>query len=294
MSNHHKLIDDYRNHLEHVLLKSKKTVDAYLLDLKLLSNYYKEKDLSQLSRDDLNAFLEASLKFKSNASVLRLKSSLKQFYAFLELRYDLVKNPSEQLLHIKKSKKLPKSISTQDTELLLSSDNNLLNTAIIDLLYSCGLRVSELVDLKFNQIFLDESFLRIRGKGDKERVVPMANITKKNLSNYIEIDRVAWQKNKSNDVFLKPNGKRINRHYVYYMLKHKIKQLGLQIEVTPHTLRHSFATALLEGGADLRTVQELLGHADISTTQIYTHINQKQLHSAYDAFHPLNKEKKED
>lgn len=292
-----KCIDDFKSHLDHVLLRSAKTVEAYVLDIKGLALSLQDRNLDTLTKEDLNDYLNQLLSHKSNATVLRLKSSLKQFYDFLELRYDLKNNPSEHLLQVKKFKSLPKSISIPETEQLFVEDNHVshrLDIAIIDLLYSCGLRVSELVDLKFNQVFLEESYIRVRGKGDKERIVPMAAITKHNLNEYIEQDRPFWQKSKLNEIFIKPNGKRINRHYVYNMLKQRVKRLGLSIEVTPHTLRHSFASALLEGGADLRSVQELLGHADISTTQIYTHINQKQLHAAYDAFHPLNKVKSED
>lgn len=292
------LIASFKQHLAHAELKSNHTVDAYISDLSHLANTVKKDFPSPLTltHQDLNTFLSNEIIHKSNASVLRLVSSIKHFYGFLESEGHLSYNPSLNLMPIKKARRLPKVISLDDVNQLMDDNDSIkgrFHLAMIDLLFSCGLRVSELVDLSFNQVFLEESYLRILGKGNKERIVPMADLTKQNLLRYLETDRQNWLKQKSNVLFIKPNGKQVSRQYIYTMLKLKGKNLDLKTALSPHILRHSYATALLQGGADLRIVQELLGHQDISTTQIYTHIDQKRLHDAYDQFHPLQTKKGE-
>lgn len=285
-------LSDFKSYLLNVEMKSKQTVLAYSTDLKSLHAFFSEHSLDELSTHDLNDFILDSLSEKSNASILRLMSSIKHYYLFLEEKYQIESNPSLNMRSIKQIKRLPQTLpQNRIDDLLVIHDkpNELFHVSMIDLLYSCGLRVSELVDLQFNQVFIEEGILRILGKGQKERIVPMADLTKKNLKDYIEKDRNNWLKQKHNYIFVKPNGKRITRQYVYAMLRSRGQALGIKEHLSPHTLRHCFATSLLEGGADLRSVQELLGHSDISTTQIYTHINKKRLHEAYDQFHPLNK-----
>lgn len=282
---------DFKTYLLNVEMKSKQTVQAYCSDIKNLHQFYPDLFLDELNVDQLNDFILDELAEKSNASVLRALSAIKHYYLFLEDKFNLENNPSLSMRSIKQIKRLPKVLPQDIIDSLLINNYEVkdnFHIAIIDLLYSCGLRVSELVDLQFNQVFLDEKILRITGKGNKERIVPMANITKENLQNYLDKDRNQWSKQKHSYIFVKPNGKRITRQYVYTMLRSKGKELNLKETISPHTLRHCFATSLLQGGADLRTVQELLGHADISTTQIYTHINKKRLHDAYDLYHPLN------
>ncbi len=285
-------INDFKSYLLSVEMKSKQTALAYCSDIKSLQAFFDESTVDQLNTHQLNDFiLEVSIE-KSNASVLRLISSIKHFYLFCEEKYDLEYNPSLNMRSIKQIKRLPHTLPSDKIDQLLTIGPNpidLFHTVMIDCLYSCGLRVSELVDLQFNQVFLEEGILRILGKGQKERVVPMADITRNNLKDYIQKDRINWLKQKHSYIFVKPNGKRITRQYVYSMLVSKGKEIGIMEGLSPHTLRHCFATSLLEGGADLRTVQELLGHSDISTTQIYTHINKKRIHDSYDQFHPLNK-----
>lgn len=285
-------IEEFKSYLQHVEMKSKQTVSAYFSDINQLASFYEGLDADDLSTQQLNDFILESLTEKSNASILRLISTIKHYYLFLEEKYTIVNNPSLSMRSIKQIKHLPKTINLQSIELLLqigSDPLDLFHVSMIDLLYSCGLRVSELVELKFNQVFFDEGLLRILGKGNKERMIPLAKITLNNLRNYLDKDRSQWIQQKHTYLFVKPNGKRITRQYVYTMLRLRSRQCAINDDISPHTLRHCFATALLEGGADLRTVQELLGHSDISTTQIYTHVNKKRLHTAYDQYHPLNK-----
>jgi len=292
------VLREFENQLSHVELKADLTVKSYLSDLKSYREHFEPLEIQpdQISIKDVNNYVEILSNQKSNSSLLRTISTLKHFHLFLDGFYHLKQNPTLNLKKIKKTQRLPSIVKQKDVETMLETQEGKLDVfqlAMIDVLYSCGLRVSELVNLTFNQLFLEQGFIRVLGKGNKERVIPMADITKTNLKHYIDIYRSTWIKGKSNAVFIKPNGKQISRQYVYAMLKSRYSKAGLQGPISPHKLRHTFATALLEGGADLRTVQELLGHSDISTTQIYTHIDQKRLHDAYDRFHPLKKDKGE-
>lgn len=284
----------FKNQLHFVELKANHTISSYLLDIQAYANYFEKLGLQpqELSADHVQAYLEDISMHKANASILRTVSTLKHFHLFIDIHFKLQHNPTLTLTKVKKIKRLPVVLKDSDIAYLLETHDQVLdsfNLAMIDVLYSCGLRVTELVELSFNQVFLEEGYLRILGKGDKERIIPIAPITKDNLQRYIEGSRLTWLKGKSNFIFLKPNGKQITRQYVYNMLKSKGIEAGIKGPISPHKLRHSFATALLNGGADLRTVQELLGHSDISTTQIYTHLDHKRLHDAYDQFHPLKK-----
>jgi len=296
--NWNEALEKFHHHLLFVQRKAKHSVSAYVSDVKHYQSYFEtlNKSIEDLHTADLNDFLSMYGLNHSNASLLRMRTSIKQFHIILDEIGFVHKNPAANMLKIKKAHNLPKTIQSESVQDLLneqagSSDH--FHRTIIDVLYSCGLRVSECVDLSLNQLFLEAGYLRVLGKGSKERIVPMAPITQKNVKIYLEQDRYVWLKTKSQRVFIKPNGKPITRQYVYTMIQQRVQQLGLDIKVSPHTLRHSFATALLEGGADLRVVQELLGHADITTTQIYTHIDHRRKHQVYDQFHPMSKHKKE-
>lgn len=288
-------IQEYSHHLKFVERHSDKTLSAYLSDLAHYRNHMnriKEKSLVQVTQEDINDYLMDEGAEKSNATLLRKSSSIKSFHHYLNLYHSEISDPTISLMKIKKIDKLPSVLSQQEVEKLLYEEEGLLpklHFAMIDILYSCGLRVSEVVDLTMNQIYLDQGFLRVIGKGNKERIVPMAPLTVKSLTDYISTARTTWLKNKTNSVFIKPSGSQVTRQYIYTVVKLRCQKANLKISVSPHKLRHSFATELLAGGADLRVVQELLGHSDISTTQIYTHVESKRLHNAYDAFHPGNK-----
>lgn len=286
----------YESHITYVDRKSNKTIENYLNDLKHYHQYFLDLNVNpdDISTKQINQFLQEVNDRSANATVLRIKTSIVSFHKFLSQYYKLKLNPASSIQKIKKIYRYPKTINLSNINQILEekhSEHESFHIAMFDVLYSCGLRVSELVNLNLNQIFLEQGYIRVIGKGDKERIIPMADITRKNLKKYIDNERFLWLKNKSNIVFIKPDSKPINRQYVYNSLKNRCKELGLDIDISPHKLRHSFATSLLNGGADLRIVQELLGHSDISTTQIYTHVEGKRMHDAYNKFHPMNKDR---
>lgn len=289
-------IKNYNSHIKYVDRKANQTIENYLNDLKHYQNYFIEKkvELDEIDTKMINQYLQELNDRCSNATVLRAKTSIISFHKFLSQYYKLKVNPASSIQKIKKIQRLPKTINLNAINIILEenhSEHEKFHIAMFDVLYSCGLRVSELVNLNLNQLFLEQGYIRVIGKGDKERVIPMADVTRRNLKSYIDKERFLWLKSKSNIVFIKPDGKPINRQYVYTSLKQRCKRLGLDIDISPHKLRHSFATSLLNGGADLRIVQELLGHSDISTTQIYTHVEGKRMHEAYNKFHPMNKDR---
>ena len=292
-------LEAFTQNVQFVQRKSPQTVNAYRNDVKKLIEYVQthQLELHDVTHHDLNQFLSVYAQSHANASVVRMRSSLKQFFRTLHEMNRISHDPALNVLRVKKNQSLPKALRSDVVQNLIEPMEGPLehfHTTILDLLYACGLRVSECVDLELNQVYLEAGYLRVLGKGSKERMVPLAPITLKQLKIYLQQERYTWLKTKSQRVFIKPNGKPITRQYVYTMIQKRLQQLGLNVKVSPHTLRHSFATALLEGGADLRVVQELLGHADISTTQIYTHIDQRRKHEVYDQFHPMNKTNQED
>lgn len=289
-------IKSYQTHISYVDRKAKLTIENYLRDINRYYLYCESNkiDLDQVTTNHINEFLQKLNDNHSNSTVLRTKTSIISFHKFLNQYYKLNDNPASNIQKIKKIHRYPKTINLNQINQILEINNTKhesFQVAMFDVLYSCGLRVSELVNLNLNQLFLEQGYIRVIGKGDKERVIPMADVTRRNLKKYIDNERYLWLKNKSNLVFIKPNGKPLTRQYVYMSLKQRCNELGLMIEISPHKLRHSFATALLNGGADLRIVQELLGHSDISTTQIYTHVEGKRMHEAYNRYHPMNKDK---
>lgn len=289
-------IKSYTSHISYIDRKAKLTIENYLRDLNRYYLYFKVRniELKDIKTELINVYLQELNDNHSNSTVLRTKTSIVSFHKFLNQYYNLKNNPATSIQKIKKIHRYPKVINHDLIGKILEENKTVhesFHIAMFDVLYSCGLRVSELVNLNLNQLFLEQGYIRVLGKGDKERVVPMADITRKNLKQYIDNERFLWLKNKTNLVFIKPNGLPISRQFVYTTLKQRCEELGLNIEISPHKLRHSFATSLLNGGADLRIVQELLGHSDISTTQIYTHIEGKRMHEAYNRFHPMNKDK---
>ena len=292
-------LKNYESHITYVDRKSTQTINNYLNDLKHYSQFFIELKVNpdEIKTKQINEYLQEVNNRCANSTVLRTKTSIVSFHKFLSQYYKLKLNPASSIQKIKKIYRYPKTINSANINKILEenhSEHELFHIAMFDVLYSCGLRVSELVNLNLNQLYLEQGYVRVIGKGDKERIIPMADITKKNLKEYIDKNRFLWLKNKSNYVFIKPDGKQVNRQYVYNSLKNRCKEIGLDIDISPHKLRHSFATALLNGGADLRIVQELLGHSDISTTQIYTHVEGKRMHDAYNKFHPMNKERGKD
>lgn len=269
------------------------TVAAYRRDISGFLDAFSGETLHCITTSAIREYF-LSLKKKGLAarSLARVLSSLKAFYKFL-LQENLVDvNPVEILESPSLWRKLPGILSLQDVEALLnapdeSTPQGQRDRAMLELLYATGLRVSELVGLKTGNLNLEVGYLRSFGKGDKERVIPMGDTARHQIKLYIQEVRPKYLKNNvNNDLFLSRRGVRMTRQGFWKLLKQYVRQAGIAAEVSPHTLRHAFATHLLERGADLRSVQQMLGHSDIATTQIYTHILQERMRDILDRHHP--------
>ncbi|PBQ30661.1 tyrosine recombinase XerD [Sphingobacteriaceae bacterium] len=280
---------------------SKNTIEAYADDLKKLENYSEgflgyQSPLS-FTYKQLQGFVEwiAELGF-SAATQSRIISGIKTFYKFLLLENELKQSPAELLETPKLRRKLPEFLSTEEIDKMIgcvdrSSPEGERNVAILETLYSCGLRVSELTNLKITDLHLDNDYIKIVGKGNKERLVPIGKIAKKLISSYISQVRVHLPANSRSEdiVFLNRRGGQLSRVMVFYIIKDLAEKAGIKKSLSPHTFRHSFATHLVEGGADLRAVQEMLGHESITTTEIYTHLDRQFLRDNILTYHPRNK-----
>jgi len=228
-------------------------------------------------------------------SQARIISGVKAFYKYLIIENLINEDPTELLEAPKISRKLPDVLDTAEIDKLiaaidLSKPEGERNKAILETLYSCGLRVSELINLKISNIYFNESFIRITGKGNKERLVPIGSIALKQIVNYLQNIRVhiKIQKNCHDILFLNRRGSNLTRVMIFTIIKTLAHKIGLKKKISPHTFRHSFATHLIEGGADLRAVQEMLGHESITTTEIYTHLDRDYLRSTILQYHPRN------
>lgn len=274
---------------------SPNSIAAYHRDLKKYSAYLKTKgirDIKSIKREDIVDFLFSERKKISATSVARMVSSLRSFHRFL-LREKITRSdPGELLESPRVDKKIPDVLSPQEVERLLKTPNlrktqGIRERAILELMYATGLRVSEVSTLTVNSINMDVGFLRCRGKSSKERIVPLGSTARKFVAKYTESARGKLLKGKDSQyLFLAQGGRRLSRQSIWKMIKKLVKEARIRKRVTPHTLRHSFATHLLEYGADLRSVQEMLGHASITTTQIYKHINRSRLKEIHARFHP--------
>jgi integrase/recombinase XerD len=223
----------------------------------------------------------------------RVISGLKGFYKYLLLENLILTDPSEMLESPKIVRRLPATLSIIEINHLigaidLSTPEGERNRAILETLYGCGLRVSELVNLKISNLFFNEGFIKVTGKGDKERLIPVGSVAMRQIQNYLSTVRihVPVKKGEEDIVFLNRRGRRLSRVMVFTIIRDLAEKTGLKKRISPHTFRHSFATHLVEGGADLRAVQEMLGHESITTTEIYTHLDREYLRSAIIQFHP--------
>lgn len=272
------------------------TVEAYFSDLQQWQIFLKENKIEEVGKVDeklillyLNSLQEEG---KAVTTVSRHLATLKAFFRFLTQEGIIGINPTAKLETPKTAYRLPRVMQEKEVEKLLEQPRTnkpagLRDKAMLELLYATGMRVTELVSLDMDQINLDAGFLLCIGKGSKERIIPFGSIASKYLKEYLEFGRRELVgKKTSNALFLNHLGTRLTRQGFWKILKKYVNEAGIKTNVTPHTLRHSFATHLLEHGADLRAVQEMLGHSDISTTQIYTHITQKRLKEVYDETHP--------
>ncbi len=291
-----KSIKEFKSYLKIERSLSDNSIDAYLRDIHKLADYAKQIDRSEIeiTQDDIRNFLSNINKLSISArSQSRIISGVKAFYKYLILEEYIKQDPTQLISSPKIGIKLPDVLSLLEIDKLisaidLSTKNGERNRAIIETLYSCGLRVSELINLKIQNIYFRESYIKILGKGNKERLSPIGGKALKCLKVYINEIRVHKKiQNKFSDfVFLNNRGTQLSRVMIFIIIKKLSEKIGLKKKISPHTLRHSFATHLIEGGADLRAVQEMLGHESITTTEIYTHLDTDYLRSNIIEFHP--------
>jgi integrase/recombinase XerD len=279
------ILSEYLEFLEVEKGLSFNTIDAYRRDLSAFLEFCSSlgaEELTQIQRTHLNSYiLNLREKIYSPSSVMRKIASLRGFFKWLCANEICIQNPTLTLEQPKIPKKLPKVMSISEIENILRADLTKLQRLIVELLYGCGLRVSELINLKTNNLDLNASYLKCTGKGSKERLVPLGSKAKEALNNYFEERDFLVKKYNldTKNLLILDSGRFLTRQDVYNFIHKQGKMIHKNI--SPHTLRHSFATHLLENGADLRIVQELLGHSDVSTTQLYTHISKKRLKEVY-------------
>ena len=279
--------------------KAKNTVESYSRDLRQYSDYLKENnitDTSKIEEETIYSYIDDLNDRYASTSINRIKTTIRNFHHYLNFKYNL-KDPSLNVATSKGKKRLPVYATKQEIEKLMSVFNDedpqdLFDHTILETIYGLGLRVSECCDMRKSQVNLTDGFVKILGKGNKERLIPIPEKTKKLMHMYFANVRTLWQKKNTNRFFINHFGKPIYSEYVENLIRNKAYEAGIKKPLTPHKLRHSYATHLLEGGADLRVIQELLGHSDISTTEIYTHVEQERLKEAYMNAHPFANRKK--
>lgn len=272
---------------------SKNTLSAYRSDLSKFAQFLEQSSLLSVSQIEVQKYLAhcMALGLKGSSSA-RALSTLRRFYRYLIREGRMQSDPCTHVMSPKLGRPLPKALSEDEVDALLSAPDltkplGLRDQAMLETLYATGLRVSELVELKMVELNLSVGVVRIVGKGNKERLVPLGEESNQSLQNYLAHGRHALLKQKvSNAVFVTARGSAMSRQAFWYLIKKHAKKAGIQQELSPHTLRHAFATHLLNHGADLRSIQMLLGHADLSTTQIYTHVARERLQSMHSQHHP--------
>lgn len=291
-------IKGYKTYLKLEKSLSENSIQAYIRDILKLVSFYETHGQTigplHVETEHLKDLLKWCNELGMQAvSQARMISGLRSFFLYLILENEIKHDPTELLDLPKLGRKLPDTLSLEEIDALieaidLSEPEGERNRAILETLYSCGLRVSELVNLKISDLHLNNGFLKVVGKGNKERIVPTGNVVKKRIEDYMQYSRVktAPQLGEEDIVFLNRRGKRLSRVMVFIVIKSLAKKIGLKKKISPHTFRHSFATSLVEGGADLRAVQEMLGHESITTTEIYTHLDREYLREVIIGFHP--------
>lgn len=295
-------INDFKYYLKNEKGLSENTTYSYIKDITLYSNYLEKRfditNVKKIEKNHIKAYLKYLKQTKklSQSSISRKLTSIKQFHKFLKLE-DIVKiDESTYIESLKIDKKLPSVLSIEEVDLLLDSLKmdtplNIRNKTMVEVLYATGVRISELINIKINDIHINQGYIKIIGKGNKERIVPLSDESIKLLKLYITDSRVKLSKEYNNYLFLNYDGNKMTRQGFWKILKKLVSEAGITKDISPHTIRHSFASHLLENGLDLRYVQELLGHEDIKTTQIYTHINNQKLKQTYLNAHPRAKHK---
>ena len=291
-------IQEYMTMLKVERTLAKNTLESYQRDLNQYHSFLKDdlkiKSIRNVTLGHIRTYVR-HLSDKSMAanSVKRAISTIRTYHNFLLAEGKMKDNPAQLLDTPKIPQKLPNILTIEEIDTILNIIPNdkpmaVRDLAIFEMMYSCGLRVTELCDIKTTDILWDSEIIRVNGKGNKQRFVPIGPIARDNLKNYVNHKRPSLADKNHNvvELFLSQNGRKLTRMMIWILLKKWTDTSNLQKKVSPHTLRHSFATHLLEGGADLRSVQEMLGHADISTTQVYTHLDKEHLKEVHRTFHP--------
>ncbi len=288
-------LEKYQNYLEQEKHASSNTLSSYMRDLRQFETYLDEHGdapIEAAAQSDISEYVQwMTGKGKSAATVTRTIASLKSFYAFLQGAGTVKTNPAKGVAAAKVERRFPEILTNKEVELFLDQPQcvdakGYRDHAMLELLYATGIRVTELIDLNVTDVSLSAGFIRAQGKG-RERIIPLYTAAVKALSDYIkEIRPQLIADPEETALFVNMNGERMSRQGFWKIVKHYQETAGITKDITPHTLRHSFAVHLLENGADLRSIQEMLGHADISSTQIYTHVVKKQLKDVYQKAHP--------
>lgn len=283
-------IEDYIKYLTIDKKYSKNTIMSYSNDLYELYDFI-NKDLSKLSKEDIMKFISYNKNDKSDKTISHFITTFRGFYKYLEIENIIKDNPTLYISLPKVTKSLPKVLSVEDInnllDIKLEDKYGYRNKAMLELMYSSGVRISELINIKIHDLSINNCTLKVMGKGSKERIIPIGDYALYYTSLYLNNYRDLFLKKGPNDyLFLNSRGTLMTRQAFFKIVKKIAKEKKINVDFSPHTLRHSFATHMLEGGADLRTIQELLGHSDVSTTQIYTNISNKFIEDNYNNYHP--------
>lgn len=290
-------LKDYQSYLKIERGLSGNSIQNYSYDIVKLIKYLEEHNIEmspiRVTEEDIQEFIYHLAKKMNARSQARIISGLKSFFNYLIFEDYRETNPLELIESPRIGRKLPDTLTTKEIDLLinvidLSHPQGERNRAIIETLYSCGLRVSELTELKISDLFFEEDFIKVTGKGNKQRFVPISELTKKYINTYKDHIRIHLNpiKDDVDILFLNRRGKKLTRAMIFTIVKTLTKQANIQKKISPHTFRHSFATHLLENGADLRSIQQMLGHESITTTEIYMHVDRSHLKEVLDNFHP--------
>ena len=285
--------NEIREYLDYILVEKKlsiNTVETYKVDLKYYLEFLGNKNIAKVTKKDITKFIE-SLKDKNlnEKTINHIIGTVKNIHNYFSL-YHNIPNVTENIVRLKTKKTLPKVFTIEEVDLILDielkTSYDYRNKAMLELMYSSGLRVSELLDLTVNDIDFENDLVKVFGKGSKERIIPIGDYALNALSKYVGEYRNSLIKFPTDILFLNNHGKKMSRSGFFKIIQKLAEEKGIKKEISPHVLRHSFATHMLESGADLRSIQELLGHENMSTTSIYTHVRSDLLRKSYDEFHP--------
>ncbi|TNF75183.1 MAG: site-specific tyrosine recombinase XerD [Bacteroidetes bacterium] len=290
---------DYINYLKLERGLAANSIRSYRRDILKLVDFIEDSGAVNnpldIDRNTLEAFIHQIAETLQPRSQARIISGLRGFFDYLVLEQYREENPMELIEAPKLGRKLPDTLSPEEMLSLISSVDRSTpegerNRAILETLYGCGLRVSELLDLRLSDLFFEEGFLKVRGKGSKERFVPIGPVTQKYICLYRDQIRVHWRPGKGHEevLFLNRYGRRLTRAMIFTIVKQQAQLAGIRKKVSPHTFRHSFATHLLQNGADIRAIQQMLGHESITTTEVYMHVDRQHLSEVVNTFHPRN------